>query len=196
MNATAKKGQLSFHMLIQLLYEESQSVNVQICLVKKNKLSCQEQSKYQQESPPAWTQEAYRPPCSHSNFLVIAGGGGGPSRKNFFFPVWTCIKPNLLSKIFPFTKTRYPPPPPPAENLRPGTPPPPRNVNRQTPVKTVPSRHTTYAGGKKHNRLSLIYGMTISWEIKVLTSCWNPVRNLYASSSDKWIWTSSSQNLK
>ena len=26
-------------------------------------------------------------------------------------------------------------------------PPPPRNVNRQTPVKTVPSRHTTYAGG-------------------------------------------------
>ena len=24
---------------------------------------------------------------------------------------------------------------------------PPRNVNRQTPVKTVPSRHTTYAGG-------------------------------------------------
>ena len=27
--------------------------------------------------------------------------------------------------------------------------PPPRNVNRQTPVKTVPSRHTTYAGGNK-----------------------------------------------
>ena len=26
--------------------------------------------------------------------------------------------------------------------------PPPRNVNRQTPVKTVLSRHTTYAGGK------------------------------------------------
>ena len=47
MNAKAKKGQLSFHMLIQLLHEESQSVNVQICLVKKNELSCQEQSKYQ-----------------------------------------------------------------------------------------------------------------------------------------------------
>ena len=29
-----------------LLYEESQSVNVQICLVKENKLSHQEQSKY------------------------------------------------------------------------------------------------------------------------------------------------------
>ena len=30
------------------------------------------------------------------------GGGGGPSAK-FFFPVWTCIKPNLVSKFFPFT---------------------------------------------------------------------------------------------
>ena len=126
-------------------------------------------------------------------FLLLWVGGGGSLNKNFFSPVWTCIKPNLLSKIFPFTKTRYPPPPkiwdqvppPPPENLRPGTPPPenlrpgyppprksetrsppwnlrpgtplpkiwdqvppPRNVNRQTPVKTVPSRHTTYAGGK------------------------------------------------
>ena len=36
---------------------------------------------------------------------------------------------------------------------RPGWGTPPRNVNRQTPVKTVPSRHTTYAGGKKmHGR--------------------------------------------
>ena len=34
-----------------------------------------------------------------------------------------------------------------SENLRPGTPPP-VNVNRETPVKTVPSRRTTYAGGK------------------------------------------------
>ena len=45
MNAKAKKGQLSY-MLIQLLYEESQSVNVQIHLVKENKLSQREQSKY------------------------------------------------------------------------------------------------------------------------------------------------------
>ena len=44
----------------------------------------------------------------------------------------------------------------PTPDLRWGTPPhhpdldgvpPPRNVNRQTPVKTVPSRNTTYAGG-------------------------------------------------
>ena len=33
-------------MLIHLLYEESQSVNVQIHLVKENKLSQHEQSKY------------------------------------------------------------------------------------------------------------------------------------------------------
>ena len=33
-----------------------------------------------------------------------------------------------------------------SKNLRPRTPPP-VNVNRQTPVKTVPSRRTTYAGG-------------------------------------------------
>ena len=29
-------------------------------------------------------------------------GGGVPWQK-FFFPVWTCIKPNLVSKKFPFT---------------------------------------------------------------------------------------------
>ena len=27
----------------------------------------------------------------------------GGSLNKFFFPVWTCIKPNLVSKIFPFT---------------------------------------------------------------------------------------------
>ena len=30
-------------------------------------------------------------------------GDGGSLCRNFFFPVWTCIKPNLVSKIFPFT---------------------------------------------------------------------------------------------
>ena len=28
---------------------------------------------------------------------------GGVPQQKFFFPVWTCIKPNLVSKIFPFT---------------------------------------------------------------------------------------------
>ena len=79
-------------------------------------------------------QEAYHPPCSHRNFLLLLGGvlykklfsqsehvssqiwcqkffpllGVGSLDKNFF-PVWTCIKPNLVSKNFPFTVTGYPP---------------------------------------------------------------------------------------
>ena len=32
-----------------------------------------------------------------------SGGGGGVPRQKFFPPVWTCIKPNLVSKNFPFT---------------------------------------------------------------------------------------------
>ena len=140
--------------------------------------------------------------------------GRGVPRQKIFFLVWTCIKPNLVSKILPFTETRYPPPdlrlgPPhldlgPLPDLGPGTPPnlrlgtpppgpgtpplpptwtwtwdpppgpgiplpgpgprtpppwtwtwdPPRNVNRQTPVKTVPSRHTTYAGGNNRNLIA------------------------------------------
>ena len=54
-----------------------------------------------------WTQEAYHPPHSHSNFLLFRGGGGDPLT-NFFFSVWTCIKPNLVSKIFPFTRGGVP----------------------------------------------------------------------------------------
>ena len=41
------------------------------------------------------------------------------------------------------------PPPPHHTDLDAVPPPPSTNVNRQTPVKTVPSRRTTYAGGKK-----------------------------------------------
>ena len=131
-----------------------------------------------QESPPAWTQEAYRPPCSHSNFLAIAGGGGGPSTK-IFFPQSEHVSSQICcQKFFPLLRPGTPPPrkiwdevPPPPKNLRPGTPPqkiwdkvppPPRNVNRQTPVKTVPSRHTTYAGGNK-------YCKTLVMEIKFNT---------------------------
>ena len=44
------------------------------------------------------------------NFFPLQGGGGVPSTK-IFFPVWTCIKPNQVSKIFPLTETGYPPPP-------------------------------------------------------------------------------------
>ena len=37
----------------------------------------------EQESPPAWTQEAYRPPRSHSKSLLFRGGEGVPLRKIF-----------------------------------------------------------------------------------------------------------------
>ena len=79
------------------------------------------------------------------NFSLYWGGrGGAVPQQKFFFPVWTCVKPNLVSKIFPFTETGYPPqtwdwvPPPPQTwdqvpppdldlgpppDLRPGTPP-------------------------------------------------------------------------
>ena len=52
-------------------------------------------------------------------FPFTGGEGGGGSLTKIFFPVWTCIKPNLVSKSFPFTETRYPP-----LDLRLGTPPP------------------------------------------------------------------------
>ena len=62
--------------------------------------------KLKKESPPAWTQEAYRPPHSHSKSLLFRGRG--VPRQKIFFPVRTCIKPNLVSKIFPFTGGRVP----------------------------------------------------------------------------------------
>ena len=164
-----------------------------------------------QESPPAWTQEAYRPPRSHSNSLLFRGRGGSLDKKNFsrsehvssqiwcqkffpllggrgvpqqkfFFPVWTCIKPNLVSKIFPFTETGYPHP----KNLRPGTPPkiwdlgppleiwdlgplpknlrhgtPPRNLRPGTPPEnlrhgTPPSKAGSGTPPRNVNRLKLL----------------------------------------
>ena len=36
-------------------------------------------------------------------FPLLGGGGGRGPLAKIFFPVWTCIKPNLVSKIFPFT---------------------------------------------------------------------------------------------
>ena len=65
----------------------------------------------------------YQAKSGVKNFSLYLGGGGGrgeegvPQQK-FFSQVWTCIKPNLVSKIFPFTETGYTP-----WDLRPGTPP-------------------------------------------------------------------------
>ena len=58
---------------------------------------------WEQESPPAWTQEAYRPPRSHSKCLLfwVGGGGGG------------AIVPPLDLRLGtphpPGPETRYPP---------------------------------------------------------------------------------------
>ena len=37
------------------------------------------------------------------NFFPLPVGGMGSLDKKNFFPVWTCMKPNLVSKFFPFT---------------------------------------------------------------------------------------------
>ena len=45
-----------------------------------------------QESPPAWTQEAYRPPRSKCSLCCSVGGGGGdPSRGQGGYPILTWL---------------------------------------------------------------------------------------------------------
>ena len=99
--------------------------------------------------------------------------GGGILDKKFFSQSEHVSSQIWCQKFFPLLRPGTPPwtwtwdPPYPDLDLGPplprpglGTPPypdldlgpPPRNVNRQTPVKTVPSRHTTYAGG--NNRVT------------------------------------------
>ena len=170
--------------------------------------------------------------------------GRGVPRQNQIFPVWTCIKPNLVSKIFPFTMgegagggpltkilfsslnmyqakcavknfslywDQVPPPPPiqgwigtpPSPPIQgwigtpPHTrldwdpppiqgwrldrkPPPPRNVNRQTPVKKVPSRHTTYAGGNNENYNSETE-LVLQEASDVKRQLWEKLQRVYTS---------------
>ena len=57
MNRKAKKGQLSFYMLIHLLHEESLQVKLQVWLVSENKLiqrECQKYHKVQTDIFRAW----------------------------------------------------------------------------------------------------------------------------------------------
>ena len=55
-----------------------------------------------QESPPAWTQEAYRPPRSHSNFLLFwkGGGEGGMSLDKIFLSSLNMYQAKSGVKIF------------------------------------------------------------------------------------------------
>ena len=45
----------------------------------------------------------YQAKSGVKNFSPYSGGGGGGPLTKIFFLVWTCIKPNLVSTIFPFT---------------------------------------------------------------------------------------------
>ena len=133
---------------------------------------------YIQESPPAWTQEAYRPPCS-KYFLCCAILADPPPRLDLTPPPagpdppppsWTWPTPpppagpdpplplqlDLTPPAGPDPPLppswTWPTPPPPAGPDPPGwtwpTPPPPR-CGLTNKVKLLPSRRTTYAGGNK-----------------------------------------------
>ena len=138
-----------------------------------------------QESPPAWTQEAYRPPCSEYSFCCPTrvpppgGGGGGvpdlgtppggvpdpgtppPRGGGGTWPGYPPLPPGGGGGV-PDPGTPPPPPgggggtgpgyppPPPGGGGYPDPPSPPR-CGQTNKVKLLPSRHTTYAGGKNHS---------------------------------------------
>ena len=115
-----------------------------------------------QESPPAWTQEAYRPPCSKYSLCcpnLIPPGQGTPPSHGTPWPGY----PPCQGTPPPPGPCRVPPPP-----AGPGRVPPPQlphgilgNVAKHygiwvppphgqtNKVKLLPSRRTTYAGGNK-----------------------------------------------
>ena len=80
----------------------------------------------------------------------ISGPGGTPARPGMGYPpgqTWDGVPPpgqiwDAAPPLWPDLGWGTPLPSRPGR----GIPLPPRNVNRQTPVKTVPSHHTTYAG--------------------------------------------------
>ena len=119
---------------------------------------------------------------------------GGSLDKKFFFQSEHVLNQIWCQKFFPFTEMGTPPPiqgwislP---KNLRPGTPLPPSkvgstylkiwdlgtppvNVNRQTPVKTVPSRRTTYAGGNKKVKIGIVSQKSLVTYINWLASLYS-----------------------
>ena len=97
--------------------------------------------RYRQESPPAWTQEAYRPPCS--KYTLCCSSWGYPLPRFG----WGVVppSPSRPEKEYPPVRTGqgYPPSgrmgvPSPGSQMG-INPPSPRNVNRHIPVKSVPS---------------------------------------------------------
>jgi hypothetical protein len=48
LNRHAKRGSLSFYLMVQLLHEQSQLVNMQVCLVSEEKLKRRQRKQYRQ----------------------------------------------------------------------------------------------------------------------------------------------------
>ena len=128
-----------------------------------------------QESPPAWTQEAYRPLCSPilADPPPPADWPDPPTRLDLSPPHWLDLTPLLAGPEPPPLAGPDPPcwldltPPLPAGSDPPAswtwpprldlTPPPPAGLRTDPPrcgqtnkVKLLPSRCTTYAGGNNH----------------------------------------------
>ena len=106
-------------------------------------------------------QEAYRPPCSEYSFCCptwVPPRGGTQSPPGGTqsgtppggYPDPPRGVPGGVPGQVPPSLGGYLDPPPPGGGY-PDPPSPP--VDRQTPVKTVPSRRTTYAGGNKAEEL-------------------------------------------
>ena len=131
-----------------------------------NNTNAEDVFKLQQESPLAWTQEAYRPPCNEYSFccpkwvppLSWPGQGGTlPGRE---YPTW--VPPT----VYPWQDT--PPPPPPAGYPPQGTPPPgypPSWTWQGTPPRCLP--HGILGNVAKH------YGIWVPPPRCGLTNKWN-----------------------
>ena len=140
--------------------------------------SCKFKQEAKQGSPPAWTQEAYHPPCSKCSLCcsvwgvphpdLIRGGvypspGQGVPNTNLSggYPVLGYPPAGLG---YPPAMTGVPPWKGPGTGAHP--PPPPRNlgleylgVDRQTPVKTVPSHPSDASGNKHHSVRNYLSGL-------------------------------------
>ena len=115
----------------------------------------QSMSTLKQESPPAWTQEAYRPPRSHSKSLLLRWGGGGSLDKIFFSGLNMYQAKSGVKKVFPLLGPPLPP------DLRLGTPPGPETGYPPWTWDQVPTPTWTWTWdppcGQTHRQVSKHY---------------------------------------
>ena len=107
-------------------------------------------------------------------------GGGGFLDKNFF-PVWTCIKPNLVSKIFPFIETRDPPPPRKIWDLGP----PPENLR----PGTLPGKSETWDPPRKSETWDPPPENLRPGTLPGKSETWNPPMSMAGSGTPPPTWT-------